>query len=144
MGSDTLQPLLEAVRLLESSALHNISSQQQILMMAAASPRSLRHDQVPSLIHVMPHKTRGPRLEEPRARDINMTTAHWPQDNLVETRQPILCGSLGGCATLPMGQGHRQHGIIRRRDKPILRIHVRTRLRMGDILHVGLLQTTSG
>jgi AraC-like DNA-binding protein len=104
MTTDILRPLTEAVHTLESSALYNISKQQQILMLAAASPRSLQRDQIPSLIHVKPHKTRGPRLEEPRTRDITMTAAHWPQDNLIETRQPILCGVLGGCANLPMGQ----------------------------------------
>jgi AraC-like DNA-binding protein len=104
MTTDIPRPLSEALHTLESSALYNISKQQQILMLAAASPSSLRRDQAPSLIHIKPHKTRGPRVEEVRSRDITMTAAHWPQDNLVETRQPILCGGLGGCATLPMGQ----------------------------------------
>jgi len=104
MTTDILRPLTEAVHTLESNALYNISKQQQVLMLAAASPRSLQHDQVTSLIQVKPHKTRGPRLVETRARDINMTAAHWPQDNLIETRQPILCGVLKGCASLPMGQ----------------------------------------
>jgi AraC-like DNA-binding protein len=104
MTTGTLAPLSEAARTLESSVLHNICSQQQVLMMATTSLRSLPREQMPPLMRATPHKTRGPRLEEARSRDIHMTAAHWPQDDLIETRQPILCGVLNGCAALPMGQ----------------------------------------
>jgi AraC-like DNA-binding protein len=104
MTTETLRPLIEAVRALERSALRNISNQQLILMMAASSSRELQRDQSPPAIRISPHKIQGPRLEEARARGVSVTAAHWPLDNLIETRQPILCCVIEGRASLPMGQ----------------------------------------